>query len=105
MNSLLQLFDSGLDTVDIAKLKGMKEAVVVALLHAERERIYRAKYPDRPAFPAEREPLVAHFRKWRNVQIAKVRSVEKAGSLELSSSSEGTANPRSVQADSPSRKT
>lgn len=95
-NQMLKLLRSGQDTAQIARSLRMPEAAVASAIHLAREEEYRAKNPHRPTFPAEREPLVAHYRRWRNVQIAQVCSVAKAGSMERAGAGKGKAGQRSV---------
>ncbi len=95
-NQVLMLLRSGQDTAQIARSLHMPEAAVASALHLAREEEYRAKNPSRPTFPPEREPLVAHYRRWRNVQIAQVRGVAEAGPVERPYTGQGKADRRPV---------
>lgn len=86
---ILTLLRNGNDSVEIARRLGRPEAVISSALHLAREEEYRAKHPHSPTFPAEREPLVAHYRRWRNVQVAKIRGLAETGVVERAGSGQG----------------
>lgn len=79
---ILTLLRDGSDTAEIARRLFVSEAAVTSALHLAREEEYRAKHPNCPAFSSVREPLVAHERLWRNVQVAKIHGLAEAGPLE-----------------------
>ena len=67
--ALLRKFRSGMDTAQIAKSLGVREAAVVAALNMAREEEHRGKNLSGPPVPAERQPSVEDDSKRRDAPI------------------------------------
>lgn len=97
---ILTSLRNGYDTADIARFLFIPEAAVVSALHLAREEEHHGKDTAGATIPAQCKSLMAHHRKWRDVQVAQIRRMAETGTVERAGSGQGEADHRTVQTDS-----